>query len=146
MRQALLVATRLQCFFFQGLQGGKFPPLGFEFPPQTITNLVCCSDILHIFSPHKSNFPHKTTSLEKPCQATKTHTYIPAVLSGIKAAVMCSGIKAAVMCTQLLSLYPEFPAALPRALYNCCTAAQSLLIYIQTSIYFYKVTTPTCIS
>ena len=36
---------------------------------------------------------------------------------------MLSGIKAEVMCTQLLSSCPEFPAALLRALHNCCTAA-----------------------
>ena len=50
--------------FFQGLQGGKFPPLSFEFLPQTITNFVCFFYILHIFSPHKSNFPTKSTSLK----------------------------------------------------------------------------------
>ena len=52
--------------FFSGPLGGeKIPPLSFEFPPQTITNFVCFLDILHIFSPPKSNFPSKTTSLEK---------------------------------------------------------------------------------
>ena len=51
--------------FFQG-RGLKFPSLSFEFPPpQTITNFVCFLDVLHIFSPHKSNSPPKTTSLEK---------------------------------------------------------------------------------
>ena len=52
-------------FFFRAFRGGNFPPSSFEFPPQTITNFICFLDILHIFSPHKSNFPPKTTSLEK---------------------------------------------------------------------------------
>ena len=43
--------------FFQG-GGLEFPSLSFEFPPpQTITNFVCFLDVLHIFSPHKSNSP-----------------------------------------------------------------------------------------
>ena len=52
--------------FFSGPLGGEISPLSFEFPlPRTITNFICFLDILHIFSPHKSNFPPKTTSLEK---------------------------------------------------------------------------------
>ena len=59
-------AGHTQCFFSGPLVGEiPPPPLSFEFPPQTVTNFVCFQNILHIFSPHKSNFPPKTTSLEK---------------------------------------------------------------------------------
>ena len=52
-------------FFFRAFGGGEFPPLSFEFPPQTITNFVCFLDVLHIFLSPQKKFPLKTTSLEK---------------------------------------------------------------------------------
>ena len=63
----ILLIVMIDSVFFRAFRGGNFPPppLSFEFLPQTITNFVCFLDILHIFSPHKSNFPPKTTSLEK---------------------------------------------------------------------------------
>ena len=55
--------------FFHGLWGGgnsPTPPLpSFKFPPQTITKFVYFLDVFHIFSPQKSNFPPKTTFIEK---------------------------------------------------------------------------------
>ena len=61
-------ADPLQIFFRAFRRGGGGG--GGGFPPQTITNFVCFLDILHIFSPHKSNLPPKTISLEKkPCSA-----------------------------------------------------------------------------
>ena len=70
-----------QCFFFRAF-GGGISPLSFEFHPQTITNFVCffcfCFfflDILHIFSPHKSNYSPKSTYLEKkPWVPLKAHS------------------------------------------------------------------------
>ena len=64
--------------FFSGpLGGGGISLLSFEFPPQTITNFVYFLDILHIFSPHKSNFPPKNyISTKNPgwtCSATPDH-------------------------------------------------------------------------
>ena len=40
------------CFFLGG--GGAFWE---EIPPKIITNFVCFLDVIHIFSPHKSNSP-----------------------------------------------------------------------------------------
>ena len=77
---ALLQESPLLCsvysVFFRAFRGGNFPPLSFEFPPQTITNFVCFLDILRIFSPHKSNFPPKTTSLEKNPECIVDKVYV----------------------------------------------------------------------
>ena len=60
-------------FLFRAFRGGNSPPPppSFEFPPQTRTNFICFLDIFHIFSPHKINFPPKTTSLEKTLHRPK---------------------------------------------------------------------------
>ena len=60
-------------FFFRALRGGKFPPLSFKIPPppQTMTNFVLFFHVFHIFSPHESNFPPKTTFLEKTLLAVQ---------------------------------------------------------------------------
>ena len=66
--------TELGSVFFSGpLRAGNSPP-SFEFPPQTITNFVCFLDIFQIFSPHKINFPPKTTTLEKTLELGYTLT------------------------------------------------------------------------
>ena len=54
---------RISVFFFRSFRG-EISPLTFE-SPQTITKFHLFLDILHIFSPQLSNFPPKTTSLEK---------------------------------------------------------------------------------
>ena len=56
----------MHAVFFSGPLGGKFPPLSFEFPPQTITNFVVV--FLHFLSQQKQ-FPPKTTSLENTLHA-----------------------------------------------------------------------------
>ena len=58
----------MQCFFFffSGPLGRKFPPLSFEFPPQTITNFVC---LFFTFLSQQKQFTPKTTSLENTLHA-----------------------------------------------------------------------------
>ena len=54
-------------FFFSGPLGGKFPPLSFEFAPQTITIFFI---FIFTFSlPTKAIYTPKTTSLENTLHA-----------------------------------------------------------------------------
>ena len=69
---SLMFALCMPSVFFRAFRGGKFPPLSFKIPPQTITNFVvvffqCFS---YFLSPQKQFPPLNYISRKNPVHAS----------------------------------------------------------------------------